>query len=690
MQTKNNQTTKETKRIFLKKDVKEDKGDKCAPNVPQQGEWNGDSVSGSVALKHQVPSGENETIFPAPLVTFLEEPQIQPLVVFEPEALVEFEEEPLEEKHQIIPRDLVIFEEEEKKLPSIVTNEIVSASKGISIMGGNLSVFNRNGCTYVKGDEAPMFLMNFDINMLFITKEQIGNLESLVFEVHTEENEIVRFEVPYERRKSLLDVIKRKISYVYLSPTTKNARDIFDVYVGALTKKVPVKTKIKAAGWYDPLKRYITDDSNLGTDYIVDTKKSFERDWSLTDMQLANSIWQMLSISTNKAHGVICTIYSLTGILAKLFEDAGYPIRFSLFVNGKTGSLKTALAKVIFCYFNPTKPRRLQTFRDTANSIDIYAGEQTDDIFLLDDFRPPTDKAHKAHMDEVLERIITHMGDGVSKNRTNANLEMVDGKIHRGGSVITGEYKSGGESSRLRCLFLDVQNDEIQGEKLRFFQNNPRIWTSVLARFVDYVENDYDVIVNLVNTNMQKRQDELNAQMFAKRCCEQGATLLTMHDILCGFLSSLGMSIMQEEKLEHVHHIMETLKKSESAAREMSTTNCYAKALYYIYLKKQIVLANSFQVYSENISKTDGFIEKGYLFLDDAKVKSLIHTHLSNNGQGYLDGVQGAAELADLGILSTFANGKKKRSFYARRTYDGKTHRLWKINLSRLTEVANE
>lgn len=34
MQTKNNQTTKETKRIFLKKDVKEDKGDKCAPNVP--------------------------------------------------------------------------------------------------------------------------------------------------------------------------------------------------------------------------------------------------------------------------------------------------------------------------------------------------------------------------------------------------------------------------------------------------------------------------------------------------------------------------------------------------------------------------------------------------------------------------------------------------------------------------------
>lgn len=63
-------------------------------------------------------------------------------------------------------------------------------------------------------------------------------------------------------------------------------------------------------------------------------------------------------------------------------------------------------------------------------------------------------------------------------------------------------------------------------------------------------------------------------------------------------------------------------------------------------------------------------------------------THHSD--RAYLDGAQGTTELADWGILSTFSNGKNKRSFYARRTYEGTVYRLWKINIKRLAEFANE
>lgn len=647
----------------------------------------------TVASRVQMTSEDTVKNIPIPLVSFSEENGSQPLVVFEPDPvpLVAFDGEPVQDPpmgENTNAHPLVTVECEERKCIQI-PNELPGVSNMISIMGG-LQIISCNGCTYVNRDESKELLTNFVVKVLFMTKNQHDIFEDFVFQIETEEGECVGFDVPYKNRKNLLDIIRKKIAYVYLSPAVKNGKEIFDVYIGALTKRVPVKIKIGKAGWQDSLKRYVTDDCDLGNGFIINTGKSFERDWSVSDFQLGCYVHQMLNISTNMAHGVVCVTYALTGILAKPFEDARYPIRFTLFVNGKTGSLKTALAKVVFCYFNPTKQRRLHTFRDTPNSIDIYAGEQRDDICLLDDFRPPTNKAHKAHMDEVLERMITHIGDGVSKNRTNANLDSVEGKIHRGGSVITGEYKGGGESSRLRCFFLDVKNDEIQGEKLRFFQNNLRCWTSVLARFVTYVEGDYDNIVIRIRRNMERGIKALDELEIAKRCCEQGATLYVIYDLLCDFLFSLGTPVSQEVKDTHTQSVFATLKKSESAAREMSTTNCYAKALHYIYIKRQIVLENSLREYCENVSKCDGFVENGYLYVDDTKVKALIHACLMTGKQGYLDGAQGTAELADLGILSTFSNGKNKRSFYARRTYEGNVYRLWKINIKRLSEVANE
>lgn len=680
--------------VSVGQDGNGDKNGKDA--LMRQGNENDEVITAvkTVESRVQMPSEDTAEISPVPLVAFPKTESSQPLVVFgsTPTPLVEFVEEPVEnfsarentDSHPLVMIDC------EKRMELQTYGGILAVPNSISIMGGGLQIISCDGCTFVKGDESREFLMNFTVKILFMTKNQNGILEDLFFEVCTEEGEKVGFDVSYENRKNLLDIIRKKIAYAYLSPTIKNGKDIFDVYIGALTKKVPVKTKIGKAGWYDSLKRYVTDDCSLGKDFIINTGKSFERDWNISDFQLGCYVHQMLNISINTAHGVICVTYALTGVLAKPFEDAGYPIRFTLFVNGKTGSLKTALAKVVFCYFNPTKPKQLHTFRDTANSIDIYAGAQRDDICLLDDFRPPTSKAHKAHMDEVLERMITHIGDGVSKNRTNANLERVDGKIHRGGSVITGEYKGGGESSRLRCFFLDVQNDEIQGEKLRFFQNNPRCWTSVLARFVKYVEKNYDGIVAYIRENMERKRKDLDEQAIAKRCCEQGATFYVIYDLLCDFLLSLKTPVQKEIKDTHIQCILETLQKSESAAREMSTTNCYAKALHYIYLKHQIVLENSLRGYGENVAKCDGFVENGYLYVDDTKVKALIHACLTTSAQGYLDGAQGTTELADLGILSTFSNGKNKRSFCVRRTYNGIVYRFWKINIKRLVEVANE
>lgn len=78
-------------------------------------------------------------------------------------------------------------------------------------------------------------------------------------------------------------------------------------------------------------------------------------------------------------------LYALLGVSYRLFDESGYPPHFLLFLYGKTGSFKTALAKVLFTQLCDERyrkyPRRIDV--DTPTSLEIALTKSGCDTLTL-------------------------------------------------------------------------------------------------------------------------------------------------------------------------------------------------------------------------------------------------------------------------------------------------------------------
>ena len=105
----------------------------------------------------------------------------------------------------------------------------------------------------------------------------------------------------------------------------------------------------------------------------------------------------------------VMSLFSLLGILYRCFRLAGYPPHFLLFINGRTGSLKTTIAKILYsqlcndCYRD--NPRRLDV--DSITSFErgiVKVGRDT--VLLFDDYAPAKTPQKRQEMKGKLEVLV--------------------------------------------------------------------------------------------------------------------------------------------------------------------------------------------------------------------------------------------------------------------------------------------
>ena len=80
--------------------------------------------------------------------------------------------------------------------------------------------------------------------------------------------------------------------------------------------------------------------------------------------------------------------------------------RFLMFVNGKTGSLKTALCSVLFNLTGEAARNIPAIFRDSVASVEAKFPQYCDQVLLLDDYSPATTARNKADMNKLLEDVM--------------------------------------------------------------------------------------------------------------------------------------------------------------------------------------------------------------------------------------------------------------------------------------------
>lgn len=492
----------------------------------------------------------------------------------------------------------------------------------------------------------------FDVNIFFT-------------DMPTKKFKILRNEVA-----KIVSVVQRKFPYADFDKSTPDTARAIESEFRALTKRLPIYYFLVDYGWQmiEGKHLFVTDDmKSLPNGYIPQTglNRTLCREW----INPLLTIQKLYNLTSNQQALSVMISFSLLGTLYKLFEEAGYAPRFVLFVNGKTGSMKTTISKILFMQLRKglesDEPRRIDA--DTLTSFEravVSAGRDT--TLLIDDYAPQRTAGRAREMENRIEMLIRMAGDGATKSRSNAKLEDVKGKGVKGVVVVTGEIKAKGMSSNLRCCYCHMRREDANTDAISWFQENPSAYSQLIASFTEYVAEHWDSIISHVKATFPGERKYLGTVINERRIVDSAATLRIVAEIWKDFLVKYSLASALDANqicIDMRAGILKNAIENLMVVKQEPISSRFLKAIHELILSRQIVLSE-YRPNLENIPHLDGFVDEEYLYFLPEKLYVKVSEYLKKLGSplGYemSDLLQ---TLADEGIIKTHPNGKNARLF---------------------------
>ena len=301
-----------------------------------------------------------------------------------------------------------------------------------------------------------------------------------------------------------------------------------------------------------------------------------------------------LELSAKKPLTLPLFLLAHLGLTFELFAAAGYQPKFVTFLNGTTGSFKTAIATCLFRTFLESPTTAEASFRDTPTALEVGLGSAYSRVFLLDDYQPALTAASQKFMLDKLEFIIRLVGDGIGKNRSNAELGRAKTFKPVGCCLITGEDVGGSRSSLLRCLVLPIGKGDISGEKLKCFQDHPEFLWSHWYHFVEWAGHHGDAIINLIKTDFQQRRNDYAKFLHEPRQVDIAATLTLTGRILLEYGRDIGC--VRSDSIASIADewcaaVLEAMLISEGSSRTLSPIALFLQAVFDLQATHNIIIA---------------------------------------------------------------------------------------------------
>jgi len=362
------------------------------------------------------------------------------------------------------------------------------------------------------------------------------------------------------------------------------------------------------------------------------TGKTISVDAGMSPQKAFQSLLEFLKISDNMLKILPIVLCAYLGTLWSIFNEANCPPHFLLFVNGITGSLKTALCALVFNIFN--QPQAIEaTFRDTVTGLELKMGQAKDRVLLVDDYCPAVTGTQLSEMTKALEMIIRFYGDGILKARSTATLERMKENRPEGLCCITGEDLGGTHSSLLRCVIVTISKNTINGERLHPFQEHPVLWTTNFYYFLQWVGTNAATIIASIQVEFLELRRIFSQGLREKRLADSGAFLYLTGKLLINYGTAIGVFPADDTprllaELESMHRII--LEESEDVSREENPIRMYLFALYEQIRVGKLIVANSREQFSRSVANYDGFQEKDILWLNPDRVYNAVCRYYSS------------------------------------------------------------
>ena len=469
---------------------------------------------------------------------------------------------------------------------------------------------------------------------------------------------------------NIVKMIQANMPICTVTPTVLKATLLLSNYVRELIMDLPQKIYVQRTGFmrFSGAWVYVHDGASPPDSSIVfNTGHFIPDDRHVTDVQAFHNAVGFLDICSKDE--LIIPLYLLAhlGPLFQLFHEAGRTPRFVTVLAGRSGSLKTSLSLVLYRLFQDQGQTPTASFRDTETAMEIKLGELNGSVGIFDDLRPPvSDLKSKANI-EKMESIVRATGDHVAKSRSNTKLGKAKEFIPSGCALVTAEDISGSQSSLLRCLVLSIGKGDIDGAKLRRFQNCPNLIPTHMARFVAWVGAHGDEIVDAIRLHYPSH---LYEGVFAELRLVDTATILAICAItLSEYARSIGaMTSAQADAFTSrcIQAVGNAGLASEAMTKEANPVVMYLNALFSLMERNEVRLADCNKTYNAEIH--DGYLAGDCAWLDaDIIFSKVTKYYIRMNTVFPLSERQLATHLADSGLIDASVvpreNGGTKRMF---------------------------
>ena len=429
----------------------------------------------------------------------------------------------------------------------------------------------------------------------------------------------------------------------------------------------------KDAGWQKIRNKYIYLNKSIeknGIEVMTDLNLPYDRGYTPNSIL---EIWEKAtSIYLNHDVSSVMVTYAFLGVAYKVFDEAGYPPHFLLFLTGKTGSMKTTISKILYTQLtrddDRDHPRRIDA--DTPTSLErALVSSGIDTITLFDDYAPHKTRQKMNIMKDNLETIIRMVGDGSTKSRSNANLEDRRGEGVKGMVAITGELKGDGLSSNLRCLFCEIDKKYVDVETVTWFQHQKKAFNTLIFHFTNFLGQKWWQVKTYIQTEFDPLRKQAGKHLRERRLIDTLVTLWIMDVIIQYFLESycganerqIGRQIKNMQSgVEEVVVRSELLSGEQNVGKLFMETVLMMKSTSKLKIKEGRFELMDLQLY-------DGYIEDKYIYFLPDNLFQKVDSWLRKGKMDFSLNMRETEKLlVKEGYVQTSPNGHSARTKYTR------------------------
>lgn len=258
--------------------------------------------------------------------------------------------------------------------------------------------------------------------------------------------------------------------------------------------------------------------------------------------QAAEEALALLAICPTKPHvGIV-----LLAAVARAPLGECHPTDFALWLQGLTGSRKSAIAAIALAFFGNFTARSFPSnWSDTVLDAEIKSHQAKDAVFVIDDFKPSISQNEANKLHAMAERIIRNTGNQAGRGYRGSDRRANAAPYNRSMMIVTGEDLPRGQSLLGRLLILELSRPDVDNDVLTRLQRAATAGSlaGLMSAYLQWLAPRLDQLKADFPLEVEQIRNAAIRDGFASshpRAPEIYANLLSGADMFLEFLTSTG------------------------------------------------------------------------------------------------------------------------------------------------------